>query len=118
MNAEQQSKLWGQIVAKAWSDETFKKRLLAEPAVVLKEHGVEVQPGYQVKIVEDTDTLLHLNLPPKPTAEELSEEELANVAGGIWFPKPKPYCPICVIQPLCAPTPDGNPPPSSCTMCS
>ena len=83
MNQEQPGNKWGRIVAKAWADESFKKRLFANPTAVLKEHGLEVDPGIQVKIVEDTDTLHHLMLPPKPSEAELSEEELEMVAGGI-----------------------------------
>lgn len=84
MKAEQHSKLWGQIVAKAWQDESLKKRLLADPAAVLKEYGIEVPPGVQLRVVENTDQILHLTLPSKPT-RELSENELERVAaGGIW----------------------------------
>jgi hypothetical protein len=32
-------KAWGQIVARAWQDEAFKRRLLADPAAVLREQG-------------------------------------------------------------------------------
>jgi Nitrile hydratase, alpha chain len=74
---------WGQIVAKAWGDPAFKSRLISDPAAVLKEQGVSVPAGVQFKVVESTDKLVYLPLPPAPSSEELSEEELANVAGGI-----------------------------------
>ena len=85
MNQEQPDSAWGRIVAKAWADANFKKRLFANPTAVLKEHGLEVAPGIQVKVVEDTDTLHHLSFPPKPSDAELSEEELSLAAGGIPF---------------------------------
>ena len=66
MNAEQMSKQWSQIIAKAWRDESFKKRLLADPAATLKAEGVELPAGVQVRAVEDTDTVYHLVVPPKP----------------------------------------------------
>ena len=78
----EQQKKWGQIVAKAWTDENFKKRLLADPHAVLKEHGVQVPQGLQLKVLEDTGSVRHLILPPKPDASELSEDDLATVAGG------------------------------------
>jgi hypothetical protein len=81
MNAAQQKQVWGQIVAKAWADEAFKRLLLAEPAAVLKEHKIEVPPGVRIRVVEDTDQVRHLTLPVRP-AGELSEQELAAVAGG------------------------------------
>ena len=83
MNAEQQSKQWGQIVAKAWTNDGFKRRLLAEPAAVLKEQGLEVLAGVQVKILEDTERTFHLTLPAKPDEGELTEEDLSGVAGGV-----------------------------------
>jgi hypothetical protein len=73
---------WGQIVARAWQDQAFKKRLLADPAAVLCEHAVEVPRGVQVQVVENTDQVCYLTLPKKPSAAELSEAELAQVAGG------------------------------------
>ena len=68
-------------MAQAWSDEGFKRRLLAEPATVLREQGVDVPPGAEVRVVENTDAVVHLTL-PRPPAEELSDEQLEAVAGG------------------------------------
>lgn len=82
MNAEQPNQQWGQIVAKAWANEGFKGRLLANPGVVLQEEGMVILAGFQVKVVEDTDKVLHLTLPAKPGQGELSEEDLDRVAGG------------------------------------
>jgi hypothetical protein len=80
--AEEQAKKMEQLVAKTWADEVFKKRLIADPAAVLKEAGLEVPEGVKVKVVEDTDTVMHLVLPPKPSEDELSEEQLSQAAGG------------------------------------
>jgi hypothetical protein len=57
---------WEPIVARAWGDEEFKKRLLEEPSAVLKEHGVETTPGVKIKVVENGETLVHLTIPTKP----------------------------------------------------
>jgi hypothetical protein len=73
---------WGRIVARAWTDAAYKQRLLADASAVLRAEGMEVPPGVQVKVVEDSNTLVHFTLPPKPADQELSEEELDNVAGG------------------------------------
>jgi Nitrile hydratase, alpha chain len=83
MEPEQQTDVWGRIVARTWQDDAFKQRLLADPAAVLQEHGVRVPPGSKVKVIEDTAQVHHLTLPRKPdAAAELSEEELAQVVGG------------------------------------
>lgn len=74
---------WTDIVTKAWADEQFKQRLLADPASVLKENGVTVPAGLTVNVIENTDVVYNLILPLKPRqATELTEDELENIAAG------------------------------------
>jgi hypothetical protein len=68
------------LVAKAWSDPLFKKRLLTDPASLLKENGVEVPADVAFKVVEDSAKVCHLLLPERPT--ELSDADLEQIAGG------------------------------------
>ena len=82
MNAEQQISSWGQVVTKAWQDDGFKKRFLANPSAVLKEHGLEVPPGVELRVVENTDRIQYLTLPAQPRDGELSDAELEGAAGG------------------------------------
>jgi hypothetical protein len=93
VQSQEWSKKWGQITAKAWTDANFKKRLLSDPVAVLKDYGVDLPPDVKIKVVEDTDTLHYLSLPPKPSDKELSEEDLAAVAGGAMA---APTCRRCV----------------------
>jgi hypothetical protein len=89
---EQFEKEWGKIVAQAWSDGSFKQRLLADPAGVLKERGFDVDDEITVKVVENSAQTVHLILPERPA--ELSDAELSQVAGGvtpIQLPKPVPW---------------------------
>ena len=81
MAQEEQAKLYGQVVARAWQDEVFKGRLLADAEGALAEMGIEVPAGHEVRVVEDTERVTHLVIPPNPS-EELSEERLDQVAGG------------------------------------
>ena len=76
------TKTLSQITAKAWSDPSFKKRLLADPAAVAKEFGMPLPPGMQIKVIEDSPTVRHFVLPPRPPVAELSDEQLDQVAGG------------------------------------
>ncbi len=46
----EERKEYAKIIAKAWVDEEFKKRLLADPATVLKENGIEIPEGMTVKV--------------------------------------------------------------------
>ncbi len=72
---------FGQVVAKAWSDESFKRRLMADPNAVLREQGLSLPPGVEFKIVENSSNVVYLPLPATP-GEPLSDEQLEQVAGG------------------------------------
>jgi len=72
---------FGKIVAKAWRDPSFKAELIANPAAALKAEGIDVPAGMTVTVVENTDKVFHLVLPPVPS-DELSDEALDAVAGG------------------------------------
>ncbi len=80
MNQEEQGKKIGQLIARCWADEGFKKKLLADPAATLKAEGVTLPAGLTVKALENTDKVFHLVIPAKPT--DLSDEDLDKVAGG------------------------------------
>jgi nitrile hydratase len=83
------------VVAKAWVDESYKKRLLAdataasdeyrsrtvrEPRKVLSEFGVNVDPKVKVKVWDSTAELRYLVLPMRPKGtEHLNESELAEL---------------------------------------
>lgn len=82
MNQEEQSKALGQLIAKCWADESFKQKLLADTMATLKAEGAELPAGLTVKAVENTDQVFHLVIPAKPTATDLSDEDLDKVAGG------------------------------------
>jgi hypothetical protein len=77
--------VWSQIVARAWCDEGFMKRLRSDPRNVLAEHGMEVPEGMEVKVVEgaevavvdDLDAMRYLTLPASPP-DELAEEHLVR----------------------------------------
>ena len=72
------------LIAACWKDDALKQRFLSDPHAVLAEHGMDVPEGMNVNVVENTDTTVHVTLPAAPTANgDLSDEELANAAGGV-----------------------------------
>ncbi len=78
------------IIAKAWKDPTFKKKLLTNSREALKEMGVNLPPNVNVKVVEDTNNSYTFVLPASPAnAKNLSDAELETVAGasGQWSPE-------------------------------
>jgi hypothetical protein len=80
MNQAEQNKKMGQVIAKCWADEGFKRKLLTDPTTTLKAEGVELPAGRSYKAVENTDTVVHLVIPAKPT--ELSDADLDMAVGG------------------------------------
>ena len=65
-------KEWAKIIAQAWSDEDFKKKLFAAPNAVLKDYGIDVPEGLKVNLVENKEGEITLPFPAKPS--ELSGE--------------------------------------------
>lgn len=74
---------YAKVVKRAWSDPVFKAKLVANPAASLVSMGVPVPQGVTIKVVEDTDELMHLVLPPASNLDELEDEALDLVAGGV-----------------------------------
>ena len=69
------------IIAKAWADDAFKARLLADPAAVAAAEGNAVPAGVKIVVHENKPGELHVVLPAKPSAD-LSDEALEAVVGG------------------------------------
>jgi len=59
-------KTWARVVAKAWADEEYKRRLLADPAAVAREEGAPLPTGLTLKVIEDAPGTRTLVLPPSP----------------------------------------------------
>jgi hypothetical protein len=81
---------WGQIVGRAWADNGFNQRLRAAPAEVLTEYGLSPSAGLRIEVLEDTervpedtDGVMHLVLPAKPSAAELCEDDLCSPGGPV-----------------------------------
>jgi hypothetical protein len=82
MTSDDLGKKISQLIARCWSDENFKRNFVADPLATLKAGGVDLEmpAGAGLKVVQDSESLVHFVLPARPT--ELSEEDLENVAGG------------------------------------
>ncbi len=80
----EERKEYAKVIAQAWTDEEFKKRLIEDPATVLNENGIEIPEGMAVRFVEGKENEILVPLPPRPPeSAELSDEDLEKVAGGI-----------------------------------
>lgn len=78
---EDQSKKLQQLIARAWADDSFKQKLLADPMATLAAEGQSVPAGVTVKTVENTDKIFHLVIPRPPV--DLTDTDLESVAAGL-----------------------------------
>ncbi|MFZ9692239.1 MAG: NHLP leader peptide family RiPP precursor [Phycisphaerales bacterium] len=87
----EQKSVLAQLFAACWKDEALKARFMNDPKAVLKEYGLEVPDGLDVKVVENADNCVHITLPAAPGgAMDLSDDELRSAAGGceaLWSPE-------------------------------
>jgi hypothetical protein len=70
------------LIARAWTDESFMGRLLANPRAVMTEVGMNIPSGVNVVVLEDTPETIHFVLPAKPLSADMCEQDLANVVWG------------------------------------
>ncbi|MEX2154957.1 MAG: NHLP leader peptide family RiPP precursor [Gemmatimonadaceae bacterium] len=83
-----------QITARAWSDPTFKARLLADPAAVMREHGLEVPADINVAMHENTAVNRHLVLPQMPLHFDRNRQPPAIGLPSIFRLDPLPRPPV------------------------
>jgi hypothetical protein len=82
-NKKDPKKIRAQILARAWKDPEFKKKLLANPRSVFKELGYELPPNENIVVHEDSKNTHHFILPSQPAqAREMSDADLRKIAGG------------------------------------
>jgi hypothetical protein len=74
------------IVARAWTDDDFRRKFVVDPKGQFEEHLASKLPeALTITVHEETSDSLHFVIPAKPKAnlDELSDEDLEKVAGGI-----------------------------------
>jgi len=72
------------LIEKCWKDPEFKKQVVTDPKGMLERHSRQKLPAdLKIFIHEEDASTLHFSLPPAPSnTTELSDEDLAKVAGG------------------------------------
>ena len=73
------------IVERAWKDPAFHDEFVADPKATIEKYSGQKLPA-EAKILAhaEDDTTIHFVIPKKPAnADQLSDEDLEKVAGGI-----------------------------------
>jgi hypothetical protein len=68
-NTPERQAAWRSVVAKAWSDDSFKQKLIDDPNTVLASSGVDVPQGLNIVVVENEPDRVHLVLPARPDSD-------------------------------------------------
>ncbi|OKH31950.1 hypothetical protein NIES2119_27365 [[Phormidium ambiguum] IAM M-71] len=92
-----------QLIARAWLEEEFQGRLIADPRATLEGEGIEIPPDVAVIIDQSIDNwsiglegdsvVWRIPLPPKPT--DFSEEQLSAWTRGNVTPELTAMMPNC-----------------------
>jgi hypothetical protein len=74
---DEKSKRIAQLTARAWADPHFKEKLLTNPREAFDEYKIEVPDGITLKVLENTNEVIHFILTPPPI--NLSKIEFGNL---------------------------------------
>jgi hypothetical protein len=66
---------FGRLVRRAMKDPVVRKRFLETPKEVLAEAGVVLPEELEVTVLENTDKVIHLVLPPLVESDRVTREE-------------------------------------------
>ena len=87
ISAEKMEQAYQQVVQKAVTDADFRKELLANPnKAIEKVTGIPVPEEYHIRIIEQDPAYQGTYFLPAFVGEEISDEDMAAVAGGVGDP--------------------------------
>ncbi len=68
-----------EVIAKAWKDETYRDRLVAEPNAVLTEAGINLPAGTTVTVLANSAHIHHVAIPVAGRWDEMEEAFFASL---------------------------------------
>lgn len=86
-NSAKNQLIMADVIAKTWNDPAFKADLINNPKSLLQEAGVAgITDGINIKVLENSDTLKHIVLPPEESVEDLKKSVGDFVTGMLPLP--------------------------------
>lgn len=76
MQKDDSRKKMGKVIARAWSDAEYRKRLHSHPHDVLAEAGIAVPKNQKIKVLEDSADTVHVVIPARPS--HVTDQQLRN----------------------------------------
>ncbi|MEO8451886.1 MAG: NHLP leader peptide family RiPP precursor [Gemmatimonadota bacterium] len=64
------------VIARAWTDDSYKKRLHSHPHETLAEAGLKLPEHHKIKVSEDSEDTTHIVIPRRPT--NITDGQLSN----------------------------------------
>jgi Nitrile hydratase, alpha chain len=85
------------VIEKAWTDDSYKEALVADPEAVLSSEGISLPQGVRLRVVEDTGEMIHLVLPARPvSAQDLKLYDLNKLIEPTYSNRHTlSHCPLC-----------------------
>lgn len=63
---ERHARQYGELIAKAWSDDAFKARLIKNPKAAMAELGIATLAGVEIEVLEGSTKKAYFVIPPEP----------------------------------------------------
>jgi hypothetical protein len=73
---EDHRKKMGKVIAKAWTDPEYKKKLHSDPHAALAEAGITVPKSQKIRVLEDSADTVHVVVPARPAS--VTDQQLRN----------------------------------------
>ena len=70
------------LIARAWRDEEFHKKLVSDPRGAMEDLGIKIPDDVEIQVHEETERTLHLVIPRRP--EKLPEPSLEEMVLGFY----------------------------------
>lgn len=76
MQKDDARKKLGKVIARAWTDAEYRKKLHSHPHDALAEAGITVPTSQKIKVLEDSADTLHVVIPARPA--QVTDQQLRS----------------------------------------